>query len=63
MIKIKTLLSTLAACGVVVAGPAFAQTDAKDLNGLLKKVRDLGLPLVSVMYVEPKQADEPAVEP
>jgi hypothetical protein len=27
------------------------------LHGLLKKVRDLGMPLVSVMRVKPGQAD------
>jgi hypothetical protein len=29
------------------------------LYGLLRTVRDLGLPLVSVMEVGPNQADEP----
>jgi hypothetical protein len=33
------------------------------LHGLLKKVRDLGLPLLSVMHVEPEQADMPDVNP
>ena len=37
--------------------------DQAALHGLLKKVRDLGLPLVSVIHVEPKQADGPAVKP
>jgi len=36
--------------------------DQAALHGLLKKVRDLGLPLVAVMHVEPKQADTPAVK-
>jgi hypothetical protein len=31
--------------------------DQAALHGLLKKVRDLGLPLVSVSPVEPDQAD------
>lgn len=35
--------------------------DQAALHGLLKKVRDLGLPLVSVMHVDSKQADEPPV--
>ena len=35
--------------------------DQAALHGLLKKVRDLGIPLISVMGVEPDQADEPHV--
>lgn len=31
------------------------------LHGLLRKVRDLGLPLVSVMHVEPKPANGPLI--
>ena len=31
--------------------------DQAALHGLLKKVRDLGMPLVSVSPVEPSQAD------
>jgi hypothetical protein len=37
--------------------------DQAALHGLLKKVRDLGLPLVSIMHVEPKPADVLAVKP
>ncbi len=37
--------------------------DQAALYGLLRKVRDLGLPLVSVIQVEPKQADVPDVKP
>ncbi|MDD5368950.1 MAG: hypothetical protein PHQ40_07695 [Anaerolineaceae bacterium] len=36
--------------------------DQAALHGLLKKVRDLGLPLVSVSIVEPNQADVSTVE-
>ena len=36
--------------------------DQAALHGLLKKVRDLGLPLVSVNPVEPGQADAPEVK-
>jgi len=35
-----------------------AVIDQAALHGLLKKVRDLGLPLVSVNPVEPGQADQ-----
>ncbi len=33
--------------------------DQAALHGLLRKVRDLGMHLVAVMHVEPKQANEP----
>ena len=36
--------------------------DQAALHGLLKKVRDLGMPLISVMGVEPDQADAPDVK-
>jgi hypothetical protein len=37
--------------------------DQAALHGLLKKVRDLGMPLLSVMRVKPGQADVPDVKP
>ena len=36
--------------------------DQAALHGVLRKIRDLGLPLLSVMEVEPKQADVPDVQ-
>jgi len=36
--------------------------DQAALHGLLRKVRDLGLPLLSIMRVEPKQDDAPVVK-
>jgi hypothetical protein len=41
----------------ILRGPV---VDQAALYGLLRKVRDLGLPLVSVNQIEPKQASEPA---
>lgn len=38
----------------ILCGPVLDQTA---LYGLLRKVRDLGLPLVSVIQVHPQQAD------
>ncbi len=40
----------------VLTGPV---TDQAALHGLLKKVRDLGMPLLSVNRVQPGQADAP----
>ena len=37
--------------------------DQAALHGLLKKVRDLGMPLLSVNSVEPSRQDVPDVEP
>jgi hypothetical protein len=44
----------------VIHGPI---TDQAALHGLLQKVRDVGLPLVSVNRIEPHSPDVPAVEP
>jgi hypothetical protein len=44
----------------VLYGPV---VDQAALHGLLWKVRDLGLPLVSVTRVGPDQADVPTIEP
>ncbi len=38
----------------ILSGPV---VDQAALYGLLRKVRDLGLPLVSVIQIEPKQAN------
>ena len=43
----------------LLTGPVI---DQAALHGLLKKVRDLGLPLLSVNRVEPGQEDAPDVE-
>ena len=37
--------------------------DQAALHGLLKKVRDVGLPLVAVIRLEPEQVDGPDVRP
>ena len=44
----------------ILAGPV---VDQAALYGLLRKVRDLALPLLSVMAVEPNPADGPDVQP
>ena len=44
----------------LLSGPV---VDQAALHGLLRKVRDLGLPLVSVIQVDPKQAKVPNVKP
>jgi hypothetical protein len=43
----------------LLTGPV---VDQAALHGLLKKVRDLGLPLLSINRVEPDQADASAVK-
>jgi hypothetical protein len=42
----------------ILAGPV---VDQAALYGLLRNVRDLGLPLVAVILIDPKQADVPDV--
>ncbi len=44
----------------ILAGPV---VDQAALYGLLRKVRDLGLPLLSVILIDPKPADGPDVLP
>jgi hypothetical protein len=36
--------------------------DQAALHGLLRKIRDLGMPLISVKRIEPGQKDEPEIE-
>ena len=38
------------------------QVDQAALHGLLQKTRDLGLPLISVTYVEPGHPPMPTIE-
>lgn len=44
----------------LLAGPV---ADQAALHGLLKKVRDLGMPLLSVIHVELEQTDAPTIQP
>jgi hypothetical protein len=44
----------------LLTGPV---VDQAALHGLLKKVRDLGTPLISVIRLKPGQADASEVEP
>jgi len=44
----------------IIHGPV---ADQAALHGLLQKVRDLGLPLVSVTQVEPHQPNSPTIDP
>jgi hypothetical protein len=43
----------------VIHGPVI---DQAALHGLLRKVRDLGLPLISVIHVEPDQPNLPTTD-
>jgi len=44
----------------IIHGPV---ADQAALYGLLQKVRDIGLPLVSVSQIQADQPDAPAIEP
>ena len=44
----------------VISGPV---VDQAALHSLLRKVRDLGMLLLSVIHIEPEQADVPDVKP
>ncbi len=55
------LLITLEDNGdTLITGPV---VDQAALHGLLKKVRDLGMPLLSVIPIGPDQPDAPNVKP
>ena len=43
----------------LLTGPV---ADQAALHGLLKKVRDLGMPLLSVIRLQPDQADAPDIQ-
>jgi hypothetical protein len=43
----------------LLTGPVI---DQAAMHGLLKKVRDLGMPLISVNRLEPEQADAPDIK-
>ena len=44
----------------VISGPVL---DQAALHGLLQKVRDMGLPLVSVTFANPDRPDVPTIAP
>ena len=57
-------------CGLRITSLAHGETlltgpvlDQAMLHGLLRKVRDVGLPLIAVMQVEPEQAEVPDAKP
>jgi hypothetical protein len=43
----------------VITGPV---TDQAALHGLLHRVRDLGIPLVSVVRIDPDRSDPPGIK-
>ena len=53
-------ITSLAHGETLLTGPVL---DQAALHSLLRKVRDVGLPLVAVMQVEPEQTDGPDVKP
>ena len=54
------LTITLEASGTTrLTGPV---ADQAALHGMLRKVRDLGLPLISVIQIDPKQTDGPQTD-
>ena len=44
----------------IICGPV---ADQAALHGLLQKLRDMGMPLVSVTQVHPDQREAPTIEP
>ncbi len=53
-------ITTLDNGETLLTGPV---VDQAALHGVLRKVRDLGMPLLSVMHIAPEQADVPDVTP
>jgi hypothetical protein len=53
-------ITSLAHGETLLTGPVL---DQAMLHGLLRKVRDVGLPLIAVMQVEPEQAEVPDAKP
>jgi hypothetical protein len=53
-------ISQTASGDTLISGPV---ADQAALHGLLRKVRDLGLPLLALSRSEPSCSDEPAADP